>query len=277
MTEPGQMTVALISDTFPLPEGADRLCRRLEEAKALGAELAVLPELPLDRWIPATREPRDEEAEPPGGPRQQLQQSLAEQVGIGLVGGAIVRDPETGRRRSHALVFDAGGSVLGTWHKAHLPEEPGFWETDHYEPGDRPYAVVRGLPLDLGVQVCSDINRPEGCHVLAALGAEVVLVPRATERRTYERWRTVFVANAMTSAVYVLSVNRPTDEGAGIGGPSIAVDPNGDVIVETEDAVAVVTLERSVIENARTRYPGYLPVRADLYADAWKEAARVDD
>ncbi len=272
MTE-GRLTVALVSDTFPLADDADRLRQRLEEAKKRGAEVAVLPELPLDSWLPAGRQPRDEDAEPPEGPRYRCQSTLAREVGIALVGGAIVRDSQDGGRHSTAFVFGRDGSLLGSWEKAHLPEEPGFWETDHYEPGRDAPSVVPGLGLDVAVQVCSDINRPEVCHVLGAMGAEAVLVPRATERRTYDRWRTVFRANAMTSAVYVLSVNRPLTEGAGIGGPSVAVDPNGDVILETEEAVALVTLERSVIDDARVRYPGYLPVRADLYAEAWRSVA----
>ena len=61
-----------------------------------------------------------------------------------------------------------------------------------------------------------------------------------------------------------------------IGGPSIAVDPSGTVLLETTDQVAIVTLESGVVSAARTAYPGYLPVRARLYADAWGEIAGRD-
>lgn len=74
----------------------------------------------------------------------------------------------------------------------------------------------------------------------------------------------------MTSATYVLSVNRPAPEqGVPLGGPSIAVGPDGDVLVESTDAVVVVPLQRAAIDAARVRYPGYLAIRSDLYAAAW--------
>jgi hypothetical protein len=48
------------------------------------------------------------------------------------------------------------------------------------------------------------------------------------------------------------------------------------VLVETTDRISVVTLESSVVSAARIAYPGYLPVRARLYADAWGEVAGRD-
>ena len=129
-------------------------------------------------------------------------------MGIGVLGGAIVRDPATGERRNQSLVYDAKGTFLARYSKLHLPEEDGFWETSHYGAGTEAPAVIDGFALPFGIQICSDNNRPEGTHLLAAQGAEAVIVPRATERKTWERWRTVFIANALTSCCYVLSVNR---------------------------------------------------------------------
>jgi predicted amidohydrolase len=104
-----------------------------------------------------------------------------------------------------------------------------------------------------------------------------VLAPRATEERTYQRWKVVFRAIGLTACCYVLSVNRPDpEEGVLIGGPSIAVDPAGEVLLETTDRIGIVTLESRVVTEARTAYPGYLPIRAGLYADAWREIAGGD-
>jgi predicted amidohydrolase len=271
----GTLTVALISEVFFEADAAQRLRASLAAARAAGAELAVLPEIPLNPWAPATKDVREADAEEPGGPRQQLLSRVSREVGIGVIGGAIVRDPGDGQRRNTALVFDAHGELLETFAKLHLPEEPGFWETSHYVPGGHAARVVDGFGLPFGVQICSDINRPEGSHALAASGAEAILAPRATESRTYERWRVVLRANALTSSAYVLSVNRPRPEdGVLLGGPSVAIAPDGHVLVETTDELAIVTLEREVVAAARKDYPGYLPVRARLYADAWDEVAR---
>lgn len=277
MTAQDRLTVALISEVYWQPDGAERLTQRLREAADQGAELALLPELPLNPWRPATKDAVDEDAEEEGGRRTQAMAEAARTTGIGLVGGIIHRDRDGGRRTSRALLFDSGGEVVARYEKLHLPEEPGFWETSHYQPGTWPPRRSEHFPLPVGLQVCSDINRPEGCHLLGAQGAEAILAPRATEQRTYERWKVVFRANALTSCAYVLSVNRPApEEGVLIGGPSVAVDPNGQVLVETTDRLAVVTLARDVIRKARGDYPGYLPVRAQLYAKAWADLAAGD-
>ena len=273
----GRLTVALISEVFWEADGVARLRERLGEAAERGADVAVLPELPLNQWRPSTKNAVDEDAEPMDGPRSRAQGEASAEAGIGLVGGIIHRDADTGRRTSRALVFDRSGSVVATYEKLHLPEEPGFWETSHYEPGSEPPRRIDAFGLPVGVQICSDNNRPEGTHLLAADGAMAVVIPRASEERSYQRWKTVFRANALTSCLYVLSVNRPhPEDGVLIGGPSVAFDPDGNPLVETTDAMALVTLEQRVVEEARRAYPGYLPVRARLYADAWAEIAGRD-
>jgi predicted amidohydrolase len=269
------LTVALVSDVFYSPDGGQRLNRRLREAREAGADLAVLPELALNPWSPATTVVRDDDAEVPGGRRHRLLASAARNVGIAVVGGAIVRDPDSGRRRNTALVFDSGGTLVASYAKVHLPDEEGFHEPSHYEAGKRLAEPVRSFAIPIGLQVCSDINRPEGSHVLAAMGAGAILNPRATEAATFDRWKLVFRATAITASAYVLSVNRPgPEQGVPLGGPSIAVDPNGDVLFESTAPVAVVTLSREALDNARRRYPGYLAVNADLYSHAWRRAAR---
>lgn len=272
----GKLTVALVSEVFWEPDGAVRLRERLAEAAERGADLAVLPEIPLNPWRPATKEQVDEDAEPMDGPRARLQAGAAAEAGIGLVGSIIHRDA-AGRRTNRSLVYDRSGTLRASYDKLHLPEEPGFWETSHYEPGSDAPERIDAFGLPIGVQICSDNNRPEGSRLLGAKGAMAVLIPRATEERTYQRWKLVFRANALTSAVYVLSVTRPDpEEGVLIGGPSIAVDPDGEVILETTDRLALVTLDAERVRQARTDYPGYLPIRARLYADAWNEIAGGD-
>ena len=272
----GKLTVALVSEVFWEADGAQRLKQRLAEVAERGADLAVLPEIPLNAWRPSTKEARPDDAEPMDGPRATAQREAAAEAGIGLIGGIIHRD-EAGRRTSRALVIDAGGEVRATYEKLHLPEEPGFWETSHYEPGTEAPKRIDAFGLPIGVQLCSDNNRPEGVHLLGAQGAMAMINPRATEEKTYQRWKTVFRANALTSCLYVLSVNRPyPEDGVLIGGPSVAFDPNGELLLETTDSVALVTLDARVVTDARRAYPGYLPVRARLYADAWDEVARSD-
>ena len=276
MSEPAaaSLRTALVHEVFFEDPMGLRLRAHLTEARELGAQIAVLPELPLNEWSPYSKVARDEDAEGVDGPRQRIMAEAAAATGIALVGGAIVRDPNTGTRHNTAVVYASDGTCLGRYRKVHLPEEDGYWETSHYEPGDAPPELVSGLPLRAGLQICSDVNRPEGFQLLAARGAEVVFAPRATPPETYDRWRLILRANAVMSGAYVVSANRPRPEhGAPIGGPSIAIAPSGDVIAETTDPVTVVDLTRAAVEEAAQEYPGYLDRFPRLYADAWEELA----
>jgi predicted amidohydrolase len=264
------LTVALVHDVFQGPDGPERLTGTLEACRGDGADFAVLPELPLDSWAPATRVVRDEDAEEPGGPRHRGMAEAARRAGIAVLGGAITRDPATGRRLNRALLFDADGGLVGGYDKLHLPSEEGFWESDHYEPGDQPPRRIDALGFALGVQICSDMNRPGGSQLLAAQGVEAILGPRCTPPASYARWRDVIRANAITSAAYFLSTNRPAPEaGVPIGGPSLAVGPDGSVLLETTDRFGLVTLDGDAVARARADYPGYLDFRAGIYASAW--------
>lgn len=268
------MTVALVTEVFPDVDRDGRLADTLAHAHEAGAGLAVLPELPLDRWAPARRAPSDDDAEPPDGPRARRLAEAARIAGMAVFGGAIVRNPETGRRTNTALLYGPDGGLLLAYRKAHLPHEPGFWEADHYEPGNDLPHPTRELPLATAVQICSDVNRPAGALLAAALGAEVVLHPRATPTLSFPRWELVLRAAAVTGATWMVSVNRPRPEGdAAIGGPSIVVAPNGDVVLRSVDPVATFELTRSAVARARSTYPGDLPVRGALYARGWAEVA----
>jgi predicted amidohydrolase len=272
------MRVALLTQVFWDDHGVERLHRALAEARAAGAELAVLPELPLHRWMAAADTPRAADAESPAGPRQQLLADAARAAGVALLGGSIIEAPHSHARHNTALLIGPNGELLGAAHKAHLPDEPGWRERAHTVPGDDPPEVLHGLSMPIGIQICSDANRPVGSQILGALGAELILVPRATESATFDRWLLVLRANALTSAAYVVSVNRPDGtDGVDFGGPSVVIAPDGEVVLETTEPVRVATLDRARVAAARRSYPGYLELRADLYARGWRRVAVARD
>jgi predicted amidohydrolase len=264
--------VALVSEVFFGEGAASRLDDVLGRVRALGVELAVLPELGLDPWVPCSRTPSDDDAEPVGGRREAMLRDAASRAGIAVVGGAIVRDA-AGVRRNTALFVDAHGTIVASYAKVHVPQEPGFWERDHYADGDVVAAPFEHGGMCFGLQICSDIMRPVGVETLAARGAHVVLHPRATEPDTWDAWRCVMRAAGLTSGCWVLSVNRPRAEGGTpLGGPSCVIAPDGTIVLESTETIAIATVDAAAVTRAETDYPGYLPLRTDLYADAWSRA-----
>ena len=148
------LQVALITEVFFDDPTGERLQRALVDAQSRGADLALLPEIPLNRWSPASKQAIDEDAEEPDGWRQTLMAEAAKSVGIGLVGGAIIRDPDTGIRYNTALLYDGKGVCHARYRKVHLPEEEGYWETSHYMPGtEPPQAISDTFSLTVGLQL----------------------------------------------------------------------------------------------------------------------------
>lgn len=272
------LTIALVHEVFFGDGAHERLCAALAGARRGGAQLAVLPELPLDPWVPHRTLPDTADAEKPGGRRHTALAAAAREAGIGLVGGAITIDAESGRRHNRALTFDAAGQLLDTYDKLHVPSEEGFWETAHYEVGHRLPTRIDTFGVPVGVQLCSDMYRPQVSQYLGALGVAAILAPRATEATTFDRWRAMLQSNAITSCAFVISVNRPRPEfGVALGSPSAVICPDGRVLVETTQPLTVVTLPLSEIAQAKRSYPGYLPVRADIYARCWQAVDAVDE
>jgi N-carbamoylputrescine amidase len=196
---------------------------------------------------------------------------VARQAGVALVGGVIQREGPDQPRFNTALCFDAAGHLVSRYRKVHVPQEEGYWEADHYQAGTNAPAVIELAGARVGIQICSDINRLVGAHLLAAGGAEVIVVPRATPSESYARWRKVFEVAAITTASYIVSVNRPRPEfGVDIGGPSIVVAPDGALLLETTEPISTVSLDLGRVEAARAEYPGYLAYPAEVYANGWR-------
>lgn len=262
------LSVALISEIF---SSERELIAHLERAHDRGAALAVLPELPFNLWSPATKAVSAEDAEGPGGWRENMQRAAANKAGIAVLGG-VIRKASNGRRTNLALLSDSHGRIIGSSAKHVLPDEEGFWECDHYQPSTDPPRIIEFKGIKLGIQICSDANRPTAGQLLAAQGVQVILAPRATSPSSWERWRLAYQAMALTSSVWVVSVGRPRPEfGVDIGGPSLVVNPMGEVVLETTDRIAVTTLDLRAVEDARRSYPGYLAWAAKMYAAGWAE------
>lgn len=266
------LRLALLSEVFHGEGAAERLATWLDRARAVRAQLVVLPELGLDPWIPATREVRDDDAELVDGPRRSMVIAAARKFGVAVLGSAIVRDPSTGQRTNQAFLIDGTGAERGRYSKLHIPHEPGFWEADHYAHGPEAFSLMGLHGVPLGIQICSDINRPQGTHILAARGARLVIHPRATQLETFDQWRLVMRATARTAGVWIASVNRPrSEQGVSLGGPSIVVDPTGEVAAEGYQTMMTFDIDTARNEEASRRYPGYLAVRSEVYANGWSE------
>jgi predicted amidohydrolase/acetyl esterase/lipase len=106
-----------------------------------------------------------------------------------IVFGGVFRDiPVTGACSNAAVVIDRQGRPVGRYVKVHpVLDRDGSDGKIVLEGGVRPGAEYNVFDLDfgrVGVQICYDVEYPEGWRRLAEKGAELVLFPTASPQFT---------------------------------------------------------------------------------------------
>ena len=242
------MRVALIQLDLAWEDAAEnhtRADRRLREAAAMGARLAVLPEMFSSGF---SMNP-GKVAEAEGGPTETFLRETAEGLGMWIIAG-IPALP--GPRNVAALVSPDG--TIQRYTKIH-PFSFGD-ENQHYVAGDR---VARWEVEGLRITpfICYDLRFPEPFRATADdTDAYVVIANWPEARRAH--WSTLVRARAIENQAFVLGVNRV---GAGGGltysGQSVVVDPWGEALVEAsrQEAVLVAEIAPGAVADARARFP----------------------
>ena len=152
-----------------------RCCKK---AKALGADIAVFPEM----WSTGYRIPEDStglqaDAVPEDGPFVSAFGEAARELGMAVCITFLERyDPSP---RNSLCIFDRFGRRCLDYAKVHTCD---FGEERRLTPGDGFFTACldteRG-PVKVGAMICYDREFPESARVLMLEGAEIVLVPNA--------------------------------------------------------------------------------------------------
>ncbi len=114
---------------------------------------------------------------------------LAKQYQCNIVVGGVFRDGDDGPTCANsAIVIDLKGQLAGRYDKVH-PVLDRVREDGKgvFEGGLRPGREYNVIDLDIGrvgIQICYDINFPEGWQVLKEKGAELVLFPTQSPQLT---------------------------------------------------------------------------------------------
>jgi predicted amidohydrolase len=191
-------------------------------------DLLVLPELFSTGYSFRDRDEVRALAEPfPDGPTVRAARSWSRATGGIVVAGFAERD---GERLYNAALVVAAGEPLGCYRKLHLF---GF-ESEGFDPGDRPLAVHEHGGLRVGVMVCFDWIFPEAARTLALAGADVLahpsnlVLPGLCQRAMPVR--------ALENRVYTVTANRagvehrPPRPRLAFTGASQVADPRGEVL-----------------------------------------------
>lgn len=174
-----------------------------------------------------------------------------------VVGTRGVR--EHGRRLNQGYLWSRSEGVLPLRSKYYMPEEAWSWEATWCERGDPVFPVFRAGLASFGLNICTELWALETYASYAALGADLILSPRATAFATTTRWVSAGVVAAMRAGAYHASSNRVDPTGR-CGGHGWIIDPAGEVIALTSASEPFATREIDLTKAARakTTYPRYV-------------------
>jgi N-carbamoylputrescine amidase len=257
---------------------------RIREAAGRGAQIVCVPELFRSQYFC-----REEDAacfdlaEPVPGPTTESFSALARELEIAIVGSVFERRA-AGVYHNTAVVFDAGGAVMGKYRKMHIPDDPLYYEKYYFTPGDLGFRCFETRFAGIAPLVCWDQWYPEAARLAALNGAQVLFYPTAigwhpSEKAQhgaaqYDAWRTIQRAHAIANGLYVAAVNRvgyegPPERGLEFWGGSFVADPFGQVLAEAphdSEETIVVECDPRRIEDVRRNWPFLRDRRIDAYA-----------
>jgi N-carbamoylputrescine amidase len=225
---PRSFTVGLIQDRAEADVAANvaRAERLIRDAAGRGAQIVCLKELfNAPYFCKSQQADRFDLAEAIPGPTTARMQAVATELAVVLIVPLFERQAP-GVYRNAAAVIDADGTLLGVYHKMHIPDDPLFNEKYYFTPGEsgdqesfrlkaeatrgaeasrgadatrgaevtewtvreaRGFKVWKTRYATIGVLICWDQWYPEAARITSLLGAEVLFYPTAIGWHPAER------------------------------------------------------------------------------------------
>lgn len=280
-----KVTLGLIqhSCTKDPEENIEKAAGRIKEAAQKGVQVILLQELFNTTYFCQTM---DEEffglAQKVPGPVTEKLAGVAKELEVVIVAPFFERRA-AGIYHNSLVVFDADGTLMGTYRKKHIPDDPGFHEKYYFTPGEDDYQVYDTRYLKIGPLICWDQWYPEAARITALKGADLLVYPTAIGtlpdeegekgQEFLEAWQTIQRSHAIANGCFVASINRVGREGdISFWGHSFVAGPFGQMLAEAgeEEQILVTEIDLSKIEKQRQVWPFFRDRRIDTYGPILK-------
>jgi len=178
------------------------------------------------------------------------------------------------------VMVDAGGEVLGSYRKSHIPEGPGYHEKYYFSPGDTGFKVFDTKFAKLGVAICWDQWFPESARAMALMGAEILMYPTAIGSEPHDpgldssaHWQRTMQGHAAANVMPLVASNRiGVEEGAQNSltfyGSSFIASHTGEKIAEADrssETVLTAEFDLDAVRRYRQAWGLFRDRRPDLY------------
>jgi N-carbamoylputrescine amidase len=254
--------------------------RVIREAAAAGANIILIQELFETPYFCKGHEPKYFDVAMPieENPAVQRFQKLARELNVVLP--ASVYERAGNAFYNSAAIIDAGGALLGTYRKTHIPESPGYHEKFYFSPGDTGFKVWPTRFGSIGVAICWDQWFPESARAMALMGAEILFYPTAIGSEpqdpridSRDHWQRAMQGHAAANVMPVVASNRVGTESGGnwtvtYYGSSFIADQTGAVIAQAPregEAIVTATFDLDEIRAYRQAWGVFRDRRPDLY------------
>jgi predicted amidohydrolase len=238
----------------------ERLVTLLRQGWDNGCDLVVFPELALTTFFPRwfvddiTEADHWYETSMPNDVTAPLFEE-ARQLGIGFcLGYAELTEPDDDgvrHRYNTQVLVDKDGSIVGRYHKVHIPghehHEPGrpFQHAERYyfEPGPEGFGVWRAFGGVVGMMICNDRRWPESYREMGLQGVELILcgyntpihyVPDPSQDILQGFHNSlVMQAGAYQNGTWVVGVAKGgVEEGVDSLGQTAIIAPSGQIVAQ---------------------------------------------
>jgi len=245
-------------------------------AARLGADLAIFPECATTGYFLGDKL-KDLADEPDGAIGKQLG-DIAKSNRINLVCGLYTQ--ENGVFRNSQKIFAPDGTLIGTYHKAHL----FAGERTIYSAGDAPLVVETSIGR-LGMTICYDLIFPQYVRKLIELGADIIInstdwindpYQRDVWGWTQERIQGLASTRALENVIPLAMACRTGHESAGPNlafdsmGPSCVISPSGKFLARLDVGEGLAIGRVDIVEAEMTRWTNIATYRIDRRPDLYR-------
>ena len=250
----------------------------IKKAAYQGAQIICLQELFRSQYFCQTESTNAFIlAESIPGPSTKIFSELAQKLSIVIVLPLFEKRTQ-GIYHNTAVIIDADGSIVGSYRKMHIPDDPYFYEKFYFTPGDTGFKSFSTCYGRIGILICWDQWFPEAARLTAMSGAEILFCPTAIGYQSKDAlelnkqtaaWETVHKAHAISNGVFIGAANRVgREDDLTFWGSSFACNPFGETLAKASNKNPenlIIKCDLSEIEKTRLDWPFLRDRRVDAY------------